>query len=133
VKKGQLLGEIRSFSIVTQRILVGSHIWDRDEIERQELHNPLTDHVLIRSEPKYLIEGKVVKLKCGVFPMVRPVATVRFRVEPQPEPTLEFGPVVTLGSLHRQNILRHSNSQIVKLIIIRESTRFGLVIELIGK
>jgi len=74
-----------------------------------------------------------VKLKCGVFPMVRPVATVRFRVEPHPETTPEVGPLVTLGSLHRQNLLRYSNSQMVKLIIIRESTMFGLVIELIGK
>jgi len=28
-----------------------------------------------------------------VFRVVRPVATVRFRVEPYPEPTREFGPV----------------------------------------
>jgi hypothetical protein len=28
-----------------------------------------------------------------VFGVVRPVATVRFRVEPYPEPTREFGPV----------------------------------------
>jgi len=47
VEKGQLLVEMRGFSIVTQRILVGSHIWDRDNMEQLELHNPRTDHVLI--------------------------------------------------------------------------------------
>jgi len=74
--------------------------------ERLELHNLRTDHVMIRSELKYLIGGKVVVLKCrvfssktGPFPMcrvflvVRPVATVRVRVEPEPDPTSEFGPV----------------------------------------
>ena len=58
---------------------------------------------MIRSELKYLIGGKVVMLKCqvfggktGPFPVgrvfrvLRPVATVRFRVEPEPEPTWEF-------------------------------------------
>jgi len=74
--------------------------------ERVELHNLRTDHVMIRSELKYSIGGKVVMLKCrvfggktGPFPVgrvfrvVRPVATVRFRAEPDPEPTREFGPV----------------------------------------
>src|SRR5882757_782054 len=61
---------------------------------------------MIRSELKYLIGAKNVSLKCrvfggktGPFPMVRvfrvvrPVATVRVRVEPYPEPAREFGPV----------------------------------------
>jgi hypothetical protein len=74
--------------------------------ERVELHNLRTDHLIIRSELKYLIGGKVVMFKCwvfggitgqfpvrGVFRMVRPAATVRFRVETDPEPTWEFGPV----------------------------------------
>jgi len=74
--------------------------------ERRELHTLRTDHVMIRSELKYSIGGKDAMLKCqvfggktGPFPMgrvfrvVRPVATVRFRVEPDPEPTREFGPV----------------------------------------
>jgi hypothetical protein len=65
-----------------------------------------TDHVMIWSELKNLIGGKIVNLKCrvfggktGPFPMVqdirvvRPVATVRFRVEPYPEPTRESGPI----------------------------------------
>ena len=71
--------------------------------ERVEMHNLRTDHVMIRSELKYLTGGKVVMLKyqvfggkTGPFPMgrvfrvVRPVATVRFQVEPEPEPTREF-------------------------------------------
>jgi len=74
--------------------------------ESVELHNLHTDHVMIRSELKYLIGGKVVMLKYRVFDgqtgpflvgqvfrMVRPVATVRFRVEPKPELTREFEPV----------------------------------------
>jgi hypothetical protein len=74
--------------------------------ERVELHNLRTDHVMIRSELKYLIGGKVVTLKCRVFDgktgpiavgevfcVVRPVATVQIRVQPDLEPTLEFGPV----------------------------------------
>jgi hypothetical protein len=61
---------------------------------------------MIRSELKYLIGAKNVNLKCrvfggktGPFPMVRvfrvvrPVAMVRFRVEPYPELAREFGPV----------------------------------------
>jgi len=35
----------------------------------------------------------MVNLECRVFRVVRPVATVRFQVEPDPEPTREFGPV----------------------------------------
>jgi hypothetical protein len=61
---------------------------------------------MIRSELKYLIRAIIVHLKCQVFGgktapfptvwvfrVVRPVATVRFWVEPNPEPTREFGPV----------------------------------------
>ena len=74
--------------------------------ERLKLHNLRTDHVMIQSELKYLIGAKIVNLKCRVFggktgPMatvrvfgvVRPIATVRFRVELYAEPTREFGPV----------------------------------------
>jgi len=74
--------------------------------ERVELYTVCTDHVMIRSECKYLIQGNVVMLKCqvfvdktGPFPVsrvfcvVKPVATVRLRVEPEPEPTREFGPI----------------------------------------
>jgi len=74
--------------------------------EPLELHNLHTDQVTIRSELKYLIGAKVVVFQCrvfggkiGPFPLgqvfrvVRPVATVRFHVEPEPEPTREFGPV----------------------------------------
>jgi hypothetical protein len=74
--------------------------------EGLKLDNLGTDHVMIRSELEYLIAAKIVDLKCRVFggktapfPSVRvfrmviPVATVRFRVEPNPESTREFGPV----------------------------------------
>jgi hypothetical protein len=74
--------------------------------EGLKLDNLCTDHVMIRSELKYLIGAKMVDLKCRVFggktapfPTVRvfrverPIATVRFLVEPKPEPTREFGTV----------------------------------------
>jgi len=106
VKWGEILSEISGFSIATQRILVWSQIWDQGMKERLELHSLRTDHVTIRSELKYLIRGKVVRMKClvvggktGPFPTgrvfreVRPSAMVRCRVEPDPEPTREFGPV----------------------------------------
>jgi hypothetical protein len=73
---------------------------------RVELHTLRTDHVMIRSELKYLIGGQVVILKCrvfvgktGPFPVgrvfrrVRPVVTVRFWVKPEPELIREFDPV----------------------------------------
>jgi hypothetical protein len=71
-----------------------------------KLHIVHTDHVVIRSELKYLIGGKIVNLKylvfdgkTGPFPMVqvfgvvRPVAMVPFRVESYPEPIREIAPV----------------------------------------
>jgi len=74
--------------------------------EGLKLNNLRTDHVMIRSELKYLIGAKILDLKCRVFggktapfPMVRvfrvarPVAIFRFWVEPNLEPTREFGPV----------------------------------------
>ena len=61
---------------------------------------------MIRSELEYLIGAKIVYLKCrvfggktGPFPMVwvfrvvRPIATVRFPVEPYSELTRDFGRV----------------------------------------
>jgi len=76
-----------------------------------QLHNLRTDHVMIESELKYIIEGKVVMLKWRVFGgkpgpfqmgpvfrVVKAIATVRTRVEPEPEPTREFGPVATTNS-----------------------------------
>jgi len=72
---------------------------------RLKLHNLRIDHVVVRSELKYLIGANIVNLKCpvfggktGPFPMVqvycvvRPGATVRFWVELEPEPTRNFGP-----------------------------------------
>jgi len=89
----------------------------REVKEQLTLHNLRTDHVTIRSELKYLIGAKIVDLKCRVFAgktgpfptvrvfgVVRPVATVRFRVEPDPEPTRDFGPVANTTTelwLHR--------------------------------
>jgi hypothetical protein len=74
--------------------------------EGLKLDNLRTDHVMIRSELKYLNCVKIVDLKCRVFGgkhapfptvqvfrVVRPIATVWFRVEPNPELTREFGPV----------------------------------------
>jgi hypothetical protein len=43
----------------TQRISVGSHIWQWEVKERLELHNLRTDHLMIRSELKYLIGVKI--------------------------------------------------------------------------
>jgi hypothetical protein len=116
VKKGRISTEIGGFSIAIQRIIVVSHISDREVKERVELYNLCTDHVMIRSELTYLIGVKVVMLKCQVFggktstfPVgrvvhgVRPIATVRFRVEPEPEPTQEFGP----GANTRYYFLNH--------------------------
>ena len=45
------------------------------------------------------LKCRVVGGKTGLFPtswvfrVIRPVATVRFQVEPDPEPTRQFGPV----------------------------------------
>jgi len=74
--------------------------------KRLKLHNLCTDHVVIRSELKYLIGAKMVNFKClvfdcktapfptvQVFRVVRPVATVRIWVDPDPDPTRQFGPV----------------------------------------
>jgi hypothetical protein len=74
--------------------------------EQVQLHNLHTDHIMIRSELNYVIGGKVVMLKCrilggktGPFPVarvfrvVRPIATVQIQVEPDPQPTRDFGPV----------------------------------------
>jgi len=78
----------------------------REGKEGLKLDDVPTDHVMIRSELKYLIGAKIVDLKCRVFGgktapfptvrvfrVVRPIAMVRFRVEPNPEPAREFGPV----------------------------------------
>jgi len=46
--------------------------------ERLELHNLRTDHVMIRSQLRYLIGAKVVRLKRRVFGgKTGPMATVR--------------------------------------------------------
>jgi len=86
----------------------------REVKEGLKLVNLSTDHVMIQSELEYLIGAKIVDLKCRVFGgktaafravrvfrVVRPVATVRFRVEPNPEPTREFGPVANTACVTR--------------------------------
>jgi hypothetical protein len=45
----------------TQRISVGSQIWQQKVKERLELHNLHTDHIMIQLELKYLIRAKVAK------------------------------------------------------------------------
>jgi hypothetical protein len=74
--------------------------------EQLIVHNLHTDHVMIRSELKYVIGGTIVNLKSrvfggktGPFPtvqvvcVVRPIAMVRFRVEPFLDPAREYGPL----------------------------------------
>ena len=51
--------KICPYFIATQRISVGSQIWKREAKEQLELYNLCTDHVMIRSELKYLIGAKV--------------------------------------------------------------------------
>ena len=51
---------ISPYFTANQRILVWSQILRREEKARLELHNLRTDHVMIQSEPKYLIGGKNV-------------------------------------------------------------------------
>jgi len=77
----------------------------REVQEGLKLDNLHTNHVMIRSELKILIGVNIVDLKCRVFGgkttpfptvrvfrVVRPIPMVRFRVEPNPELTREFGP-----------------------------------------
>jgi hypothetical protein len=75
--------------------------------ELLKLHNLRIDQVVIRSELKYLLGAKLENLKSRVFVgktapfptvpvfrVVRPeLATVWVRVELDPEPTWQFGPV----------------------------------------
>jgi hypothetical protein len=87
------------------------------------LHNICTDHVIIRSELKRLFVSKMLTIKCrvcggktGPFPTVqvvggvRQVATIRFRVERDPELTREFGPVAnTTANIATQNRTQDAN------------------------
>jgi len=83
----------------------------REVKEGLKLVNLRSDHVMIRSELKYLIGAKYVDLKyqvfggksapfrtVWVFRVVRPVAMVRFQVEPNPEPTRDFVAVANTRS-----------------------------------
>ena len=84
---------------------------------------------MIRSELKYLIGAKIVNLKCRVFggktgPMamvqvfgvVRPVATVRFRVEPYPEPTREFGPVANTNRDRIKGVIKEHIHGLIRIL-----------------
>jgi len=110
VKKGQILSDISGFSIATQRILVRSHIWDREGKGRLEMHSLHTDCVMIRSEilncrQSYDVEMPGFGGKTGPFPMgrgfrlVRPVATGRIRILPG-----HFDPLLTLSCRHDYRI-----------------------------
>jgi hypothetical protein len=78
VKYGKMFTKIRLLSIATQRIVVRSQFGKREMKELLELHNLRTNHVLIQSQPKYLIGGKVMWLKCRVFDgKTGPIAMVR--------------------------------------------------------
>jgi len=48
-------------------------------------------------EPGFLVETGL-KATVRMFRVVRPVAMVRFRVEPDPEPTREFGPIANTNA-----------------------------------
>jgi len=50
--------QIWRYFTVTQPILVAPQFWIREVKELRKLHNLRTDHVMIRSEPKNLIEAK---------------------------------------------------------------------------
>jgi len=67
---------------------------------------------MVRSELKYLIGAKIVILKCWVFGgktspfptvrvfyVVRPIPMVQFRMEQDPEPTRQLGPVANTNQL----------------------------------
>jgi len=60
--------------------------------KRLDLHNLHTDHIMIQSELKYLIGGKVVMLKCPVL-CGNPLQRFGSGLEPDPEPNQEFGPL----------------------------------------
>jgi hypothetical protein len=64
---GLILCEIGGFSIVTQLILVASHICKWEVTERNKLHNLFVDHVTIQSEMKYLLGAKHLGLQMTDF------------------------------------------------------------------
>ena len=78
MESGPISSEIRGFSIATQRILVVSHICKREVKQRLKLYNQHIDHVMIRSELKYLIGAKNLGLQWPGF-----------EVEPGPNVTVE--------------------------------------------
>jgi hypothetical protein len=81
VKSVQICGEIRRFSIATQRILGRSHLCEREVKECIKLHNVYIVHVMIRLELRYLIWTKLCKLKCCVFGgKTGPIAMVQILV-----------------------------------------------------
>jgi hypothetical protein len=118
--------QIRGFSMATQRILIRSQILQPELKERRKRRNAYTDHVMVRSELKYLIAAKIVNLKCqvlvgktGPFPtvrvflVVRPDAKVRHREESDPEPAWQFTPVsnTTTNQPQANRILLEANCQ----------------------
>jgi hypothetical protein len=92
----------------------------KEGLTLQNLH---INHIVIQSQLKYFIGAKIVSLKCRIFDdktgqfrmvlvvqFVRPVATVRFRVELDPEPAQQFGSVI--NTRYSRHILRDSNNLI---------------------
>jgi hypothetical protein len=92
VKQGDSSAKQCEISIATQRILVGSQIWDREVKQGLKLHNLRTNHVTIRLELRYLIGAKIVDLKCRVFGG-NVLQLCGSGLEPDQEPNREFGPV----------------------------------------
>jgi len=108
VKYSDISAEKCGFSIATQRILVGSPIWEREEKEGLTLHNLRTNHVTIRSELRYLIGAKIVDLKCRVFGG-HPLERSGSGLEPDPEPDREFGPVANTNGMWSWGCSGHWN------------------------
>jgi hypothetical protein len=59
IENPQFLTIISPSFTAIQRILVQLQIWQREANDEQKLHILHIDHVMIRSEPKYLIAAKV--------------------------------------------------------------------------
>jgi hypothetical protein len=92
VTEGNISAEKCGFSIATQRILVRSQMWEREVKEGLKQQNLHTDHVMIRSELRYLIGAKIVDVKWWVVGE-NPLQRSGSRSEPDPEPNWEFGPI----------------------------------------
>lgn len=66
-KQMHILSDTCGFSIATQRIFVGSQIWQLEVQERPKQNVLWINHVVIWWILKYLIGGILVKWKCGGY------------------------------------------------------------------